>query len=274
MTEFKDDNNKRKQEASPRKITLGYVRVSTASQKISRQIRNIKQQYPDAFIIQDHYTGTKIDRPGFLKLMQMCEGKYMPKGKVVGTIVFDEISRMSRDEHDGYEQYKRFYNMGIELVFLKEPQLNTEVYKSAMEKCVNLNINTGDKATDDFIRAIGEALNTYTLELVDQQIKNAFASAQKERDYLSQRTKEGMQMARLSGKSIGRGKGTTIKTRKYKLSKEKILLNFRAFGGCLTAQQTADICHISKSTFYEYLKKMCKEGIIQRLEDGTYIKQD
>lgn len=260
-----------RKEVKTEKIILGYARVSTGQQQISRQIRNIKQAFPNAFIIQDHYTGTKLDRPGFMKMMLMCEGKFLPKNKCVGTIVFDEISRMSRDEHDGYEQYKKLYNMGIELVFLKEPQLNTRTYRSAMQKCISLNIDTGDKATDDFVRAIGEALNTYTLELVDQQIKNAFAAAQKERDYLSQRTKEGMQMARLSGKRIGRGTGTKISTKKYKIAKQKILTHFRKFGGGLTAQQTADVCHISKSTFYEYLKKMCEEGIINRLDSGEYV---
>ena len=254
-------------------LTIGYVRVSTRQQQIKRQIRNIKACYPDAFIITDHYTGTKLDRPGFSKLMQMCEGKYMPKGKRVGKIVFDEISRMSRDEHDGYEQYKRLYDMGIELVFLKEPQLNTESYKNAMQKCIDLNVNTGDKATDEFIRSIGEALNTYTLELVNQQIKNAFAAAQKERDYLSRRTKEGMQMARLAGKRIGRDNGMTVDSKKYKASKNKILLHLNKFGGELTVQQTADVCHISKSTLYEYLNKMHREGLIDQLDDGTYTKK-
>ncbi len=254
-------------------LVLGYARTSTESQKIQRQIHNIKQYYPDAFIIQEHYTGTRIDRPGFQKLLQMCDGKYLPKGKTVGTIVFDEISRMSRDEHDGFALYKELYDKGIDLVFLKEPQLNTETYRNAMAKSINLNINTGDKATDEFVKAIGQALNTYTLELVDQQIKNAFAAAQKERDYLSQRTKEGLQMARLAGKRIGRSKGSKVETKKYKAASKKILLHFNKLGGSLTAQQTADICHISKSTLYGYLKKMCSDGLIDELEDGSYVRK-
>ena len=41
----------------------GYARVSTLKQKIERQIANIKEQYPDAVIITESYTGTTTDRP-------------------------------------------------------------------------------------------------------------------------------------------------------------------------------------------------------------------
>lgn len=256
------------------KLTLGYVRVSSQHQQILRQIKNIKQYYPDAIIIKDHYTGTKLDRPGFARLLQMCRGKYLPKGKIVGKIVFDEVSRMSRNEIDGYNQYMEFYNMGIELVFLKEPQLNTETYRQAMQKCINLKIDTGDKATDEFVKSIGDALNTYTLELACQQIKSAFGAAQRERDYLSQRTKEGLQIARLYGKQIGRIEGTTVTTKKYLNSKEKILKYYNKLGGELTAQQIADICHISRSTLYTYIKRMDKEGLIKRGDNGIYLKYD
>lgn len=37
----------------------GYCRISTGKQNIERQIRNIKTEYPEAFIIEEVYTGTK-----------------------------------------------------------------------------------------------------------------------------------------------------------------------------------------------------------------------
>ena len=37
----------------------GYCRISTPTQNIDRQIRNIKAAFPDAHIVQEVYTGTK-----------------------------------------------------------------------------------------------------------------------------------------------------------------------------------------------------------------------
>ena len=34
----------------------GYCRISTAKQSIDRQIRNIKAEYPSAYIVQEAYT--------------------------------------------------------------------------------------------------------------------------------------------------------------------------------------------------------------------------
>lgn len=41
-------------------MEYGYVCISTPQQNIKRQIRNIKASYPNAFIVQEIFTGTKI----------------------------------------------------------------------------------------------------------------------------------------------------------------------------------------------------------------------
>ena len=38
----------------------GYCRISTKQQSIERQIRNIKAKYQNAIIIEEVYTGTKL----------------------------------------------------------------------------------------------------------------------------------------------------------------------------------------------------------------------
>ena len=48
----------------------GYSRISTKKQSIERQIRNIKEVYPDAVIVPDVYTGTTSDRPAWNKLLK------------------------------------------------------------------------------------------------------------------------------------------------------------------------------------------------------------
>ena len=49
-------------------MIYGYARISRPQQSIERQIRNIKAAYPEAVIVQEAYTGTKMDRPEWGKL--------------------------------------------------------------------------------------------------------------------------------------------------------------------------------------------------------------
>lgn len=73
--------------------TFGYCRVSRKTQNIERQIRNIKAVYPDALIVQEAATGTKLDgRKELDKLL-----KILREGD---TLVFDSASRMSRNEDE------------------------------------------------------------------------------------------------------------------------------------------------------------------------------
>ena len=103
----------------------GYCRISSAKQNIDRQIRNIKKVYENAYIVQETFTGTKIEgRKEFQKLLNRV--------KQGDTIVFDSVSRMSRTSDEGFELYEKLYNQGIELVFLNEPHINTATYKKAL----------------------------------------------------------------------------------------------------------------------------------------------
>ena len=47
-----------------------YCRISKKTQKIERQIKNISKAYPTAIIITEAFTGTKINRPEFTKLLK------------------------------------------------------------------------------------------------------------------------------------------------------------------------------------------------------------
>lgn len=41
-------------------MIYGYCRISTPRQNLERQVRNIKAAYPDAVIVREIYTGTKM----------------------------------------------------------------------------------------------------------------------------------------------------------------------------------------------------------------------
>ena len=113
-------------------------------------------------------------------------------------LVFDSVSRMSRNADEGCALYEDLFNKGIIIEFLKEKHINTEVYKQAMQNQIDVKLNTGNKATDDLMNTIIEALNKYSLELAKEQIRIAFEQAEKEVADLHQRTREGMLTAKLA----------------------------------------------------------------------------
>ena len=232
-------------------MIYGYCRISTKKQSIDRQIRNIKREFPTAIILTEAFTGTKLDRPEWNKLNR--------KLKYGDTIVFDEVSRMSRNAKEGFALYQRLFNIGINLVFLKEPHMNTDSYKEAMQGIFNTEIQSGDKATDDLVNSIMAAVNKFMMNKVEKDIYKAFEQAQKEVDYLHQRTKEGIETARLNGKQIGLEKGTKLTTKKSLVAKEVIKKHNKDFGGSLSNEDTWKLAGISKMTFYKYKNELLAE---------------
>ena len=93
-------------------MIYGYCRISTPKQNIDRQERNIKTEYPEAYIVKEAFSGTKTSRPEWDKLYKIL--------KPGDTIVFDSVSRMSRSAEDGFRLYEDLYVKGIRLIFLKE----------------------------------------------------------------------------------------------------------------------------------------------------------
>lgn len=183
----------------------GYCRVSTQKQNIQRQIDNIKTRYPLAEVITEEYTGTSMNRPEWNKLYKTVL-RESAGGEDV-TIVFDEVSRMSRDAEEGFRLYQELYDRGIRLVFLKEPYIDTDTYRSATEQ--NAVSMTG---TD--VDIILDAINRYQMRLAEAQIKLAFEAAQKEVDYLHQRTSEGVRRAQRDGRRVGTQRGDRLTVKK------------------------------------------------------------
>ncbi len=222
----------------------GYCRISTSKQNIERQHRNILEEYPNAIIIDEEFTGTKIQgRREFNKLLNIIsEGD---------TIIFDSVSRMSRNSDEGYKLYEELFNKGVELVFLKEQHINTNTYKKALTNNISL---TGTDV--DFIL---EGINKYLLALAKEQIKLAFIQSEKEVTDLHQRTKEGIETARLNGKQIGQKKGIKLITKKSIKAKEKILKYSKDFQGTLNDVEVMKLIGLARNTYYKYKKEIINE---------------
>ena len=220
----------------------GYCRVSTPYQNLERQIRNIKAEYPTAVIITESYTGTTLERPNFQKLLSKVEP--------TDTIVFDSVSRLARNEEEGFKIYNELYGKNVELVFLKEPQISTAVYRKAIQTAIPL--------TNSSVDLILEGINKYLIELQKEQIRLAFRTAQHEVDSLRSRTREGLLTAKINGKTLGHRVGVPLVHSKSLKVKEVIQKHCIDFGGTLSDKECLALCACSRNTYYKYKREFLK----------------
>lgn len=224
----------------------GYARISTPKQNIDRQVRNILAAHPQAHIIKEVFTGTKFQgRKDLDKLLRTV--------KPGDTIIFDSVSRMSRNAEEGFLLYQGLFNQGINLVFLKEPHINTDTYKRALQG--------GIPATGTNVDFILDGVNKYLLALAKEQIRLAFEQAEKEVQDLHQRTAEGIETARLAGKQIGQKPGTHLVAKKSIAAKEIIMKHNKSFGGSLNDIETIRQAGITRKTFYKYKKELLSNTV-------------
>ena len=222
----------------------GYARISRPTQKIERQIQNIIREYPNASIKQEAYTGTKIEgRKEFKKLLDIV--------KAVDTIVFDSVSRMSRNADDGVKTYFELFEKGVKLIFLKEHYIDTDVYAENLKDKIEL------QGTDE--DEIFKGLNNYFRKLAERQIRIAFEQAQKEVDDLHVRTSEGMREAKRKGKQIGQVAGATLNVKKKEPIKAEIKAKSKDFEGTYTDKDLMKVLGIARNTYYKYKKELAEE---------------
>ena len=224
-------------------MIYGYVRISTKKQVITRQIANILKIYPEAKIYQEIFTGVTSNRPEWNKLK-----KIVKKGDV---IIFDSVSRMSRNAMEGIEEYFNFFEKGIELIFLKEQYINTELYKEQLK--LNENLSVEDKDLND---TIIKGIREYLIKLAEKQIIIAFNQSEKEVQDLRERTKEALRERKKQGVVLGMKKGTTFETKKSKEMKVQIEKLSRHFNGNLKDSEVISLLKLSRGTYYKYKKEI------------------
>lgn len=236
--------------------TYAYLRINRQSQSIERQRRNVLAYgVSEKNIYEEAYTGTKI--VGRKKWNDLVK-----KVKTGDTIVFDSVSRMSRNAQEGVQEYMSLYERGVELVFIKEPHINTETYKKALNNQIGLTNTRVDK--------ILEGVNDFLKDLATEQILLAFQQAEKEVTDLQQRTREGIETARREGKQIGQVKGSKLVTKKSLEAKAKIKKYHKDFGGVLERDEEVwTLCGISRNSYYKY-----KREILQELDEQSILIQE
>ena len=101
-----------------------------------------------------------------------------------------------------------------------------------------------------------EGVNKYLMELAKEQIRIAFEQSEKEVEDLHQRTKEGIETARLNGKQIGRKKDATVITKKSIAAKAVIQKHSKDFNGSLNDSEVMKLTGLARNTYYKYKREL------------------
>ena len=243
---------------------IGIPRKSRGKQDLQRQRRNILAKYPNARLVEiTHCGATVIGYKEFEKVIK--EVKENKKGKKY-KLVFDSVSRMSRNAESGSKLYEELFQCGVEIEFLKDPTINTSVYrKSLQSQKIELKATTGDQATDELLNTMIEAFNKFTMRLAKKQIETAFEQAEKELENIHQNTADGLQTAKERGKRVGTPKGTKLTTKKSIKAKAIILEHSKTFGGSLSDTECMKLADVTMKTYYIYKKEL-------KAEHGTRVE--
>lgn len=222
-------------------MILGYCRISNCKQSIQRQIENIVKYNTQAQITEEIYTGTTADRPAWNKLKKRV--------KAGDTIIFDSVSRMSRNSDEGVQEYFELMEKGIKLEYIKEPYINTELFQEQLKGYTAINTEEYD------LQPLFEGIRETLKRLATNQIKIAFNQAEKEVKDLQKRTKEGLNVARANGVKLGHNK-TELITKKSIEMKEKIQKISNKFTGNMNDKEVISTLGIARNTYYKYIKEL------------------
>ena len=154
---------------------IGYIRVSTDKQDLEKQ-EHLLYQYAQAHqLLIDEFIQVEISARKTQRERRIEE--LLTKLKVGDLLLVAELSRLGRNMLETLNLVETLNQQGIQIAFIRQPELSTA--------------------------------GTHGQLLL--AIYGHFA--QTERDYISLRTKQGLEAARAQGKILGRPKGSKSKNR-------------------------------------------------------------
>lgn len=104
-----------------------------------------------------------------------------------------------------------------------------------------------------------KAVDEYLMELAKEQIMIAFEQAEKEVIDLHQRTREGIETARLNGKQTGQQPGAKLTTKKSIAAKADMIKYSKDFNGSLNDLECMQMIEIARHTYYQYKREILAE---------------
>lgn len=193
--------------------TFAYIRVSTREQKEDRQIDALKDYKVDEIIIEKASGKNFISRDEYLLMKsKMREGDLL---------IIHSIDRLGRNYKQICSEWEELTKSGIDIQVLDMPILNTRENNNGL---------TGELICDIVLKLLGYV-------------------AERERDLIRARQKEGIESAKKRGLvKFGRPKAQIPETFKkaYQLYQNK----------SITLKEAMSMTDMPKSTFYDYIKRL------------------
>ena len=191
-------------------MKIGYVRVSTVDQNEARQIEAMKTDGVEK-IYMDKKSGKDFDRPEYQKMISELH-----KGDV---LVIHSIDRLGRNYEEIIDEWRKITKeIGADIIVQDMPLLNT---------CQSRDLT-------------GTLISDIVLQLLSYV-------AQRERENIRKRQREGIEIAKAQGKYKGRAK-KEIDKELFENTKT------RWQSGEITKVQFAEIMGISRGTLYKLLE--------------------
>ena len=190
-------------------MKIGYARVSTVEQNEARQMEALREEGVDR-IYMDKKSGKDFDRPEYQKMIASLQ-----KGDV---LVIHSIDRLGRNYEEIINEWRKITKeIGADIIVQDMPLLNTSQNKDL----------TGTLIADIVLQLLSYV-------------------AQRERENIRQRQKEGIAIAKAQGKYKGRAKKEIDK----KLFEDT---KARWQNGEITKIQFAEIIGVYRGTLYKIL---------------------
>lgn len=194
-------------------MKYAYARVSTDKQNVDRQVYELKEYVEETFIYIDKESGKDFNRHNYQKLK-----KALKKGDELYIKSIDRLGRNYNLITDEFRQLSK--HIGVIIYILDMPFINT----------------FNDTILDDSLR-------TFIIDIVLQILSFV---AENERINIKNRQKEGIKIAKLNGKHLGRP--ALILPNSFvdiiKQVKDKTL----------SVSNAIKLLNISKTSYYKYLK--------------------
>ena len=193
---------------------MGYARVSSREQNLDRQLLELKKYVPEGNIVVDKQSGKDLDRPGY----QALKGALGLRSG--DTLYIKSLDRLSRNKADIKGELEWFQKNNVRLMILDLPTSMIQV-------------PTGQEW-------IVEMINNILIEVLS-------SIAQQEREMIRTRQREGIDAAKVAGKTFGR-------------PKMHVPDNFAAVvkdwqDGKITAKEAMKMTGLKRSSFYNLVKE-------------------
>lgn len=223
-------------------MTYGYIKTDRPTQSTGKQLKDILDRNNDAKIVEESPDGGHKEFSRLLRKLRNGD-----------TLITASVTKLAPRHEEAAIIYQKLCGRSINLQFLKEPHLNTETFTSAIAR-----LNMNSKKNPLTGKEVAKATEIAHL-IVEEQIKTAYEESEKNHAGLSERTRQGMLLARLGGKQIGSEKGSRYTTKKSVEIKKTIELYSQDFRGSMPDTALIRLCGCSRGSFYKY-KKELREG--------------